>query len=67
MCAKISNTTSVGKNLKINQVHGRVTLLPSLFFSHALLVTAILIPLPIEHVHVRVLLCTLLGMIYNII
>ena len=34
MHAKISNTTSVGKNLKFNQVRGRVALLPSPFFSH---------------------------------
>ena len=34
MCAKISNTTSVDKNLKFNQVRGCVTLLPSPFFSH---------------------------------
>ena len=40
MRTKFSNATSVGKNLNFNQVRGRVTLLPSLFFSHyALLVT----------------------------
>ena len=37
--AKISNTTSVGKNMKFNQVCGRVMLLPSPFFSHYALLT----------------------------
>ena len=37
--AKFSNTTSVGKNLNFNQVHGCFTLPPSSFFlNYALLV-----------------------------
>ena len=32
-CPKISNTTSMGKNLNFNQVRGRVMFFLSLFFS----------------------------------
>ena len=33
-CTKFSNTTTMGKNVESNHIHGRVTLLPSRFFPH---------------------------------
>ena len=42
-CTKLSNTTSMGKNLNFNQVRGRITLLPSLFYSQYALLTTFII------------------------
>ena len=54
MFAKISNTTSVGKNMKFNQVRGRVMLLPSPFFFHyVLLVNVDLVNCCIEVEHAQ--------------